>query len=123
MTDTQMTGCSWVEAPAQKYQLRDSTKKSDDVKKSINQKSNHSVNSSTTSTTNGYSSVTKNGVNDHSTLLTSQTRCQIEFDIAWDALIVHSPEGQWSNIAPLRVLSFDIECASRKGLLSFFYYC
>ncbi|CAH8570693.1 DNA polymerase delta catalytic subunit, variant 2 [Schistosoma haematobium] len=115
MTDTQMTGCSWVEAPAQKYHLRDSTKKSDDVKKSINQKLN-SVNSSTTSTTNGYSSVAKNGVDDHSTLLTSQTRCQIEFDIAWDALIVHSPEGQWSNIAPLRVLSFDIECASRKGV-------
>ena len=24
--------------------------------------------------------------------------------------------GQWSNIAPLRILSFDIECKGRKGI-------
>ena len=27
----------------------------------------------------------------------------------------HKPEGAWSDIAPLRVLSVDIECAGRKG--------
>uniref|UniRef100_A0A8B9LHQ7 DNA polymerase n=1 Tax=Astyanax mexicanus TaxID=7994 RepID=A0A8B9LHQ7_ASTMX len=27
-----------------------------------------------------------------------------------------SPEGEWQRIAPLRVLSFDIECAGRKGV-------
>ncbi len=30
-------------------------------------------------------------------------------------LISHAPEGDWSHIAPLRILSFDIECAGRKG--------
>ena len=24
--------------------------------------------------------------------------------------------GEWDNIAPLRILSFDIECAGRKGI-------
>ncbi|CAH8509462.1 unnamed protein product [Schistosoma turkestanicum] len=114
MTDTQMTGCSWIEAPANQYYLRDSTYKLDEMKKqtTTNQKSHHH-----TTNTNG-SSIVQNGAknNDQSKLATSQTRCQIEFDIAWDVLIVHAPEGQWSNIAPLRILSFDIECASRKGI-------
>lgn len=30
-------------------------------------------------------------------------------------LISHSPDEEWSHIAPLRILSFDIECAGRKG--------
>lgn len=25
------------------------------------------------------------------------------------------PEGEWSKVAPLRILSFDIECQGRKG--------
>lgn len=32
------------------------------------------------------------------------------------ALISHAPEGEWSHVAPLRILSFDIECAGRKGI-------
>ena len=47
--------------------------------------------------------------------LPSITRCQIEADVAWDAFISHSPE-EWSKIAPFRILSFDIECAGRKGI-------
>ncbi|KAI8471465.1 MAG: DNA polymerase delta subunit one [Monoraphidium minutum] len=43
------------------------------------------------------------------------TYCQIEAHVRWDKIIVHPPEGEWSRIAPLRVLSFDIECAGRKG--------
>lgn len=31
-------------------------------------------------------------------------------------IISHATEGAWSNIAPLRILSFDIECAGRKGV-------
>lgn len=31
-------------------------------------------------------------------------------------LTSHAPEGDWLPIAPLRVLSFDIECAGRKGI-------
>lgn len=34
----------------------------------------------------------------------------------YDAFISHAPDGPWSHVAPLRVLSFDIECAGRKGI-------
>ena len=46
-----------------------------------------------------------------------QTRCQVEVDVSWRHLVSHPPEGEWSGIAPLRILSFDIECAGRKGQL------
>ena len=32
------------------------------------------------------------------------------------ALISHEAVGDWSGVAPLRILSFDIECAGRKGI-------
>ncbi|KAG7196604.1 hypothetical protein KM043_013092 [Ampulex compressa] len=44
------------------------------------------------------------------------TRCQLEIDVAWDAFIAHAPVGEWSKVAPFRILSFDIECAGRKGI-------
>ncbi|KAH0505460.1 DNA polymerase delta catalytic subunit [Microtus ochrogaster] len=44
------------------------------------------------------------------------TLCQLEVDVLWSDVISHPPEGQWQRIAPLRVLSFDIECAGRKGI-------
>lgn len=34
----------------------------------------------------------------------------------FDQFISHPPEGEWAMIAPLRILSFDIECAGRKGI-------
>jgi DNA polymerase delta subunit 1 len=40
---------------------------------------------------------------------------QIEADIIYTEIIVHKPEGEWSKIPPLRVLSFDIEC-NNNGL-------
>ncbi|XP_060111444.1 DNA polymerase delta catalytic subunit [Heteronotia binoei] len=42
--------------------------------------------------------------------------CQLEADVAWTDFISHSPEGEWQRISPLRILSFDIECAGRKGI-------
>ncbi|XP_049801348.1 DNA polymerase delta catalytic subunit isoform X1 [Schistocerca nitens] len=45
-----------------------------------------------------------------------QSRCQIEVDISWEDLVAHPPEGEWSKVAPFRILSFDIECAGRKGV-------
>ncbi|KAK7861969.1 hypothetical protein R5R35_013533 [Gryllus longicercus] len=45
-----------------------------------------------------------------------KSRCQIEVDVAWDKFISHAPEGEWSKVAPFRILSFDIECAGRKGI-------
>ncbi|KAJ3249040.1 DNA-directed DNA polymerase delta [Chytriomyces hyalinus] len=41
---------------------------------------------------------------------------QIEVDIDYKDIIPHDPEGDWSKIAPLRILSFDIECCGRKGV-------
>ncbi len=41
--------------------------------------------------------------------------CQYELDVHYTDIISHPPEGAMSNIAPLRILSFDIECAGRKG--------
>jgi len=43
------------------------------------------------------------------------SHAQVEIDIAYDQLISHDPVGEWSKLAPLRILSFDIECAGRKG--------
>ena len=37
-------------------------------------------------------------------------------DVHYSELICHPAEGVWQDIAPLRVLSFDIECAGRKGV-------
>ncbi|RKP35791.1 delta DNA polymerase [Dimargaris cristalligena] len=39
--------------------------------------------------------------------------CQIEVDIDYQDL---PDEPEWSHIAPLRILSFDIECAGRRGI-------
>ncbi|XP_051126650.1 DNA polymerase delta catalytic subunit [Andrographis paniculata] len=41
--------------------------------------------------------------------------CQLEFDCHFSDLISHAPEGEFSKMAPFRILSFDIECAGRKG--------
>lgn len=45
-----------------------------------------------------------------------RSACQIELDVSWTDFIAHSPEGEWSKVAPFRILSFDIECAGRKGV-------
>ena len=44
------------------------------------------------------------------------SRCQLEIDVQCKDLISHPAEGEWIKIAPLRILSFDIECAGRKGV-------
>ena len=41
---------------------------------------------------------------------------QIEAHCRYTDLIAHPAEGEWSKMAPLRILSFDIECAGRKGI-------
>ncbi|XP_057373980.1 DNA polymerase delta catalytic subunit-like [Daphnia carinata] len=48
--------------------------------------------------------------------VTQVTSCQIEVDVAWNKVISHAPEGEWADVAPFRILSFDIECAGRKGI-------
>ncbi|CAL9748000.1 unnamed protein product [Musa acuminata subsp. burmannicoides] len=46
----------------------------------------------------------------------SMSYCQLELDCLYSELISHAPEGEYSKMAPFRILSFDIECAGRKGL-------
>ncbi|KAI8898444.1 DNA polymerase family B-domain-containing protein [Globomyces pollinis-pini] len=48
--------------------------------------------------------------------INQESTCQIEVDISYENLTAHQPDGEWSKIAPLRILSFDIECAGRKGV-------
>ena len=43
------------------------------------------------------------------------SRCNLEIDVVFNNLIVHPSIGPWCSIAPLRILSFDIECQGRKG--------
>lgn len=35
--------------------------------------------------------------------------------LRYSELISHRPEGEYLKMAPFRILSFDIECAGRKG--------
>ncbi|MFH4977002.1 hypothetical protein AB6A40_003711 [Gnathostoma spinigerum] len=46
------------------------------------------------------------------------SRCQLEASVLWSDLMMHDPHSshEWSKIAPLRILSFDIECLGRKGI-------
>ena len=44
------------------------------------------------------------------------SHCQIEAWCSYQDLIAHPVDGEWQKMAPLRVLSFDIECAGRKGI-------
>ncbi|GJN06058.1 hypothetical protein PR202_ga23743 [Eleusine coracana subsp. coracana] len=41
--------------------------------------------------------------------------CQLELDCVYSNLVSHAAEGEYSKMAPFRILSFDIECAGRKG--------
>lgn len=42
--------------------------------------------------------------------------CQLEMRINYKDLVSHEAEGEWSHSSPLRILSFDIECAGRVGI-------
>ncbi|KAI9713127.1 MAG: DNA-directed DNA polymerase delta [Bogoriella megaspora] len=44
------------------------------------------------------------------------SNCQIEAFIHYRDLIAHPTDGDWAKMAPLRILSFDIECAGRQGI-------
>ena len=44
------------------------------------------------------------------------SNCQIEAHVHYQDLIAHPNDGDWAKMAPLRILSFDIECAGRKGV-------
>lgn len=39
----------------------------------------------------------------------------LDFAYSYNNVVSHPPVGQYSKMAPFRILSFDIECAGRKG--------
>ncbi|RLM58573.1 DNA polymerase delta catalytic subunit [Panicum miliaceum] len=41
--------------------------------------------------------------------------CQLELGCLYSDLVSHAAEGEYSKMAPFCILSFDIECAGRKG--------
>ncbi|KAJ5083557.1 DNA polymerase delta catalytic subunit [Penicillium angulare] len=45
-----------------------------------------------------------------------QSTCQLEAVVDYRDMVAHAPNGEWAKMAPLRVLSFDIECAGRQGI-------
>ena len=45
-----------------------------------------------------------------------QSNCQIEAYCHYKDLVALGHDGEWAKMAPLRILSFDIECAGRKGI-------
>ncbi|KAL8577740.1 DNA polymerase delta catalytic subunit [Nucella lapillus] len=88
MVDSNVVGCNWIQLPAGVYRVR---QRLDPNPRDIK----------------GGSSVPASA---------PRTRCQLEVDISWEELVSHPPEGEWSKVAPFRILSFDIECAGRKGV-------
>ncbi|KAK9455035.1 DNA polymerase family B-domain-containing protein [Dipodascopsis uninucleata] len=44
------------------------------------------------------------------------SNCQLEVSVHFEDLVAHPSENEWLKMAPLRILSFDIECAGRKGI-------
>jgi DNA polymerase delta subunit 1 len=44
------------------------------------------------------------------------SRCSVELDIYYNHIKPYPSVGIWSSIAPIRILSFDIECQGRKGI-------
>lgn len=85
MVDTNVLGCNWITLPAGLYRIRE--------KEGVGSK----------------------GGKQDSSRQAPRSRCQLEVDISWEDFVSHVPEGEWSKVAPLRILSFDIECAGRKG--------
>ncbi|CAI8054471.1 DNA polymerase delta catalytic subunit [Geodia barretti] len=90
MVDTGVVGCSWIELPAGKYRFRNQSQ------------------------TCGTGTLIGGGGASEMKPHPPVTRCQIEVDVSYEDFISHLQEGEWQAIAPVRILSFDIECAAKK---------
>jgi DNA polymerase delta subunit 1 len=44
-----------------------------------------------------------------------ESHCQIEVDVSYDDIVARPSTGEWNKMAPLRILSMDIECQGRRG--------
>lgn len=112
MVDTDVVGCCWIELPKEKYRVReemDASTTDSQCPRKVVQFSPSLVCMCLYFTID---LSVKAFIFVHQVSL-----CQYEVDIGWTDFISHPAEGDWQRIAPLRVLSFDIECAGRKGLI------
>ena len=100
MVDTGVVGCNWIELPAGKYYPRSPT-----------MAGQGGVGICPTS---GFTMIGGGGASVNR--LHPHTKCQLEVDVSFEDFISHPAEGEWQKIAPLRILSFDIECKGRKGV-------
>jgi DNA polymerase delta subunit 1 len=103
MVDRDIGGAGWLTLPAETYSIRSASRKE--------------THCQVCSADCGY--LAQPGVrpcvlNDPLTDAFSHVQ-QIEVDIVYDEIIARKSEGEWNKMAPLRVLSFDIECQGRKG--------
>jgi DNA polymerase delta subunit 1 len=103
MVDKGVVGGCWVTLPKGKYALGPRGKVGVGV-----------LDSSGSSAAAGASSSADGASHSSSSTHATATHCQIEAHVHARDLIAHAPEGEWARLAPLRVLSFDIECAGRK---------
>lgn len=116
MADTSVVGCNWIELPKEKYRIR-----GDDRGNQFEYSSSYLIHIGIEANKNlTMKNLTPNytfqGTNPFETNTGRMSRCQIELDVSWEDFVSHAPEGDWSAIAPFRILSFDIECAGRKGI-------
>lgn len=86
MIDNEISGADWIELPPHSYSLR-----------------HHKGKQATTLPASSWS-------------LPATSRCSVEVDVVYKHIVAHPcTPGLFSSLAPLRVLSFDIECQGRNG--------
>ncbi|GAB0493770.1 hypothetical protein MMPV_005055 [Pyropia vietnamensis] len=96
MIDAQMVGCQWVELPAGTYSL--------------------SHRNDSQAVAEGGAVGSSGGSGGGGGCSGGMSHTQLEAEVRYENVVVHKPEGRWLLSAPLRRLSFDIECAGRKGV-------
>lgn len=106
MVDKGVVGGCWVTLPKGKYALGPNGRVGAGV-----------LNAAASAASTSASHASASASSHHATA----THCQIEAHIHAKDLVAHAPEGEWARLAPLRVLSFDIECAGRKVRFFFFF--
>lgn len=110
--DNDIVGCNWIELPAGKYRIRKESQVDDQTKD----------NTIKVSIRMGIYCCISFWIYWFCNLqlfFLQVSLAQLEVDVSWADLKSHPAEGEWQKIAPLRVLSFDIECAGRKGIALF----
>ena len=108
MVDRDVVGCNWLTVPAGKWRSRVPLR-TKPVSRGADADEDMGGASSSTSAAFGPTVPP-------SSSLSAVTHCQLEVDVAFADLTSHKPDGEWLGIAPLRILSFDIECAGRPGV-------